>query len=100
MFSRTQKPDILLQIMVDFLHAFRLVDDGKEPARPGERFRVVALKKFAVKVVDEAFHGFLGIDVVLMAPTQQRPRLARNLTFHLLFGGFRDVNVVIMAFEA
>ena len=77
-----------------------MVDDGKEPSRPGERFGVVALKELAVEIVDKTFHGFFWLDVVLMAPTQKRPRLARDFAFHLLFGGFRDVDVVTMAFEA
>ena len=100
MFPCAEIPDVLLKIVVDFLQAIGLVDDRKEPSRPGETIIVVVLKELLVEVVDEAFHRLLGLDVLRVAPTHQRLGRPFDLPLHLLLGGLRDIYVMTVALES
>ena len=100
MFASAEETDVLLQVMVDFLDAVGLVDDGEEPPRPGEGLGVVAFEELVVEVVDESFHGVLSINAVFAAPAHQRPGFAPDFPFHFLSGRFGNVNAATVTHEA
>ena len=99
-FSCAQKADVLLEVMVYLLQSVGMVDDGKEPPRPCERFRIAVLEEYAVEMVDESLHRLFGFHILLVAPAHQSLRGPTDFTLHLPFGCFRDVYVVAVAFES
>ena len=82
-----EEADIILKIVVDFLEAIGGVDEGKEPARPGEGLNVIGLEELAIEKPNQALQSSIGRDILLGAPTQQYAGLAANLVLHLAFCG-------------
>lgn len=77
--------DVELQISVDLAETFAAVDQGEEPARPGEVIRIAAFIEFAIEYSDQGFHRPFGLGAFSQHPTALGPRLSPYLALELIF---------------